>query len=392
MTLITLLEFIIALYCLYFVLYNAFFVVSSFFYKRSDMLYKTTDLHNIAVLVPAYKCDPVIINTVKENLSVSYPKEHWKLFVIADGLQSSTVARLKQLPIEVVEVAFEKSTKVRSLKKCMESKKMIHYDSVVILDADNVMEKDFLHHMDQKLETEQSIQGQRIASNQNNSMAILDGISESLNITTFRQGAEAVGLSVSLCGSGMGFKKEPFLSVLERIDSIGGFDRELEFELLTSGIRSTYLKEAIVYDEKTDEISNFKKQRTRWLSSHFVYLKKYLRRGAIQFLNGNIAYFHSTVLRNLQLPRAINIGLLMFLTVLSLFLSTINIWHLEFWIVLWCINTIATVVVIPRSFFNKQLPLALIKLPRIIFSMFILLFKLKGANESFIHTSHKVRS
>lgn len=384
-------ELLLISYCVYFVGYNALFAVASFFYKKQKLT-TVTHYHDIAVMMPAYKCDEVILSTAKKNLESSYPNEHWKLFVIADGLKSETITGLKKLPIEVVEVQFEKSTKVRSMKKCLEAEAMKAYDTVVILDADNVMEKDFLLHMNQRLQTEDAVQGLREASNDNNTMAVLDGISESLNISTFRQGAEAVGLSVSLCGSGMAFKKEAFRNVIQGMDSIGGFDRELEFELLSAGIRSSYLKEAVVYDEKTDEMDNFKKQRTRWISSHFVYLRKYFNKGVAQFFKGNLTYFHSTVLRNLQLPRAINIGLISMLTLLAVGLSFLEVWHWKWWVTLWSINTLATFVMIPRSLYNRKLLLALLRLPAVIFSMFLLLFKLKGANKNFIHTTHKVRS
>ncbi|MEM9339233.1 MAG: glycosyltransferase family 2 protein [Bacteroidota bacterium] len=387
-----LLEIIIGTYCAYFVAYNLIFALVSFLYKKSKLNELPDAFHNIAVLVPAYKCDAVILSTVRKNLETVYPKEHWKLFVIADGLTSTTRELLKEMPIELVEVNFEKSTKVKSLQRCMDHPTMEEYDTVVILDADNVMEADFLMHMNQKLEKENAIQGLREASNQNNSLAVLDGISESLNITTFRQGPEVLGLSVSLCGSGMAFKKKPFLEVLKKMNSIGGFDRELEFELLSDGVRSSFLKEAIVYDEKTDELSNFKKQRTRWISSHFHYLKKYFKKGMIQFLKGNFTYFHSTILRNLQLPRAINIGLLTLFTLLAVGLSFLGFWNWKVWVILWSVNTLITFLVIPRSFFNRKLINALFRLPKVIFSMFLLLFRLKGANRKFIHTTHKVRT
>lgn len=386
------LEITLGVYCIYFVVYNLFFATASFFYKKSKPPIDQLRFHDIAVIVPAYRCDEVILNTVKKNLDVRYPDEHWKLFVIADQLQPKTIATLKVLPVEVVEVHFEKSTKVKSLKKCMEHSQMKNYDSIVILDADNVMENDFLIQMSQKLDNEKAIQGQRIASNQNNAMAILDGISESLNLTTFRQGPEALGMSASLCGSGMAFEKESFHNVLKKMESIGGFDRELEFELLSKGIRSSYLKEAIVYDEKTDEITNFKKQRTRWLSSQFVYLRKYFKRGFIQFSKGNITYFHSTVLRNIQLPRAINIGLLTIFTLSAIVISFFGLANWEFWIILWMINTFTTFLIFPKEFLDRRLILALFKLFTVILSMFLLLFKLKGANEKFIHTTHKVRT
>ncbi len=388
---LTIVEIVIASYCVYFVSYSAIFILASFFYQKKQLTDEVTDHHHIAVLVPAYKCDQVILNSAKRNLEVNYPLSHWRLFVIADGLQSDTNQKLDSLPLELVKVNLEESTKVRSLKLCMEHQGMVNFDSVVILDADNIMDHQFLKHVNQQLFKEKSIQGCRMAANQNNELAILDGISESLNIKTFRQGPEKLKLSVSLCGSGMAFEKESFAEVLQKMDSIGGFDRELEFELLSNGIRSSYLNEAVVFDEKTDDMSNLKKQRTRWLSSHFVYLKRYFTEGLRNLMQGNFVYFHSTILRNLQLPRAINIGLITVLTILAIGLSLFNLWHWKFWLLLWIINTGVTFLGIPKTFYNRKLFQAILKLPIVIGSLFLLLFKLRGANKKFIHTIHKPR-
>ncbi len=384
------LEIVLGIYCFYFISYSALFTLTSFFYSKNTIQKK--DFYQIAVLVPAYRCDEVILNTVKRNLNVSYPKEYWKLFVIADGLSKDTIRQLQNMPVEVVEVQFEQSTKVRSLKKCMEHPELDRFSHVVILDADNLMKSDFLEQINRKLERQDSVQGKRVASNHNNTLAILDGISESLNIVNLRKGPEVLGLSVSLNGSGMAFKKEPFKDVLQSMDSIGGFDRELEYELLDVGVRSSYLDEAVVYDEKTDEMANFKNQRRRWLSSHFYYLRKYFGRGVNALMRGKFIYFHSTVLRNIQLPRSMNIGLITLLTGLSLVLSLYDIWHWQQWLTLWLANVVITMVAIPRSYYNKDLVKAVIRLPGIILSFFLLLFNLKGANKKFIHTAHKVRN
>jgi hypothetical protein len=43
---------------------------------------------------------------------------------------------------------------------------------------------------------------------------------------------------------------------------------------------------------------------------------------------------------------------------------------------------------VPSSFYNKKTLSAIIHLPKAFFIMFLTLFKLRGANKSFIHTPH----
>ena len=71
----------------------------------------------------------------------------------------------------------------------------------------------------------------------------------------------------------MGFDYKLFKSIMEPIQAIGGFDKELEFELAGKQIEIEYLQEAIVYDEKVQQGSDFSNQRRRWLATQFIYLR-----------------------------------------------------------------------------------------------------------------------
>jgi len=64
--------------------------------------------------------------------------------VIADSLQPETQLSLRRLGAQVLEVGFEKSTKVKSLKAAIDHlSNGSAYESVLILDADNVLHPDF---------------------------------------------------------------------------------------------------------------------------------------------------------------------------------------------------------------------------------------------------------
>ncbi len=71
--------------------------------------------NGFAILIPSYKEDQVILSVAKDALQQNYPSDYYDVVVIADSLQHATVEKLRALPIRVVEVAFDKSTKVKSL-------------------------------------------------------------------------------------------------------------------------------------------------------------------------------------------------------------------------------------------------------------------------------------
>src|SRR6202012_2899000 len=68
-------------------------------------------LGKFVIYIPSYKEDTVIMGTVAATIAVDYPAEFKKIIVIADSLKPETLTALRLLPIQVVEVSFEKSTK-----------------------------------------------------------------------------------------------------------------------------------------------------------------------------------------------------------------------------------------------------------------------------------------
>ena len=343
-----------------------------------------------AVLIPSYKEDAVIVSVAQQALQQSYPPENYDVVVIADSLQPQTVVALKQLPIRVVEVVFDKSTKVKSLNHAM-AEIGDNYDFAVILDADNVMAPDFLTKVNDMLAGGfRAIQAERVSKNQSTSMSVLDGFSERINNYIYRQGHVAIGLSCSLIGSGMVFEYHVAREILASMESIGGFDRELELHLIRRKIRIWYAKGTLVYDEKVESTEVFEKQRTRWLSSQFVYLKKYFNEGMAAFFKADFSMFNSAILKNIQLPRVINLGMLVILSIVTFLLRDYLTFRYYPWVLFLAMNIIAMALAIPLRYYNWQMVRSVFLLPRVAIKMFGLLFRLKGANKSFIHTPHGV--
>lgn len=382
-------ELIFLLYFFYVVLYTFVCSLAGLFYKSKKGIQQQGNYKKFCVLIPAYKEDAVIIDTAKASLNQTYPKEYFDVVVIADSLQQETLVTLNQLPINVIIVSFESSTKVKAITKALNSLPDNNYDYAVILDADNIMGQDFLAKMSDVLATGlRAIQGQRKPKNTNTTLSFLDGVSEAINNHIYRQGTVALGLSASINGSGVVFDYQLFKNKITTMDSIGGFDRELELLLLKEGVKVYYYKEAFVLDEKVSKSKSFQNQRLRWISSQYFYLRKYFAEGFAALFKGDLTFFNSAVLRNIQLPRLINIGLLTTLTLLSIFIAPYLHFSYKLWIALFTINSAAIMMAIPREFWSRRLVISIFSLPLIFIQMFLLLFRLKGANKKFIHTPH----
>jgi len=320
----------------------------------------------------------------------------YEVIVIADSFSAGTLQKLSELPIRVVEVAFENSTKSKALNKTM-SQIPDDYEIAVILDADNLMAGDFLTKINEGFNQGfRVIQGHRVAKNTNTSFAILDAISEEINNHIFRKGHRVLGLSSALIGSGMAFEYLFFKNMMADIKAIGGFDKELELKLLRDRQTIGYLEDALVYDEKTQKADNFQRQRKRWLSAQFIYFSNYLGSGLKHlFLKGNVDFFDK-VLQLAFLPRVLLFGVLFLFSVVSIGANLLSLPFIEsnfgtswlFWTGLFIVTGLTLLLSTPRQFFSYRSLKAISSLPRAFLLIFVSLFKLKGANKKFIHTVH----
>jgi cellulose synthase/poly-beta-1,6-N-acetylglucosamine synthase-like glycosyltransferase len=392
-TIINLLEILVWVYFAFAAIYVLLFAMFGLFPRKYGK-HANPKIRKFAVLIPGYKEDTVIIDVAKDALRQDYPTEKYDVIVIADSFKFETLAKLKELPIKVIEVSFEKSTKSKALNKAM-AVLGDDYDIAIILDADNLMQTDFITKINHAFENGYIVvQGHRIAKNMNTSFAVLDAISEEVNNNIFRKGHRNLGLSSALIGSAMAFDYAFFKHTMANIDAIGGFDKELELKLLRGKNKIEYLHDALVYDEKVQKSEVFANQRKRWLSAQFVYFRRYFFSGVYHLLfKGNIDFFDK-VYQMISPPRVLLAGIV---TIITIFYG---LWDLIFpesgflkftfneWWPVFLSVTLAFIFSIPGKFYSLQTLKAIFTLPKAFFIMLFSLFKLKGANKKFIHTEH----
>lgn len=386
-------EILLYSYFLLSTLYVFIFAVCALFYKPAKIS-SNQPFRKIAVLIPGYKEDKVIVDVARQSCQQNYPSSYYDIIVIADSFQPDTLENLALLPVKVVEVSFEVSTKTKALNTAM-NQLSTEYDIAVILDADNIMEPDFLNKINEAFGTGAKIfQAHRIAKNTNTPIAILDAVSEEMNNTIYRKGHRAAGLSSALIGSGMAFDYTLFKERIAEIQAVGGFDKELELTLLRDGYTIEYLDDAIVADEKVHKTEVFQNQRRRWLSAQFVYAGRFIIPGVKLLVTKGKLDFFNKVVQQLILPRLLLIGVSFLFTLLYFFgslltdLTDITVLNYECWLGSFLLLSISFAIAIPRSYLNRRTFKALLSLPRLFITMFLLLFKLKGANKRFIHTEH----
>ncbi len=240
--------------------YLAFNAVYLLFFSLAGHVGKTPSAvgvpqkwRSVAILIPAYKEDNVILETAQAALEHAYDG-NFQVFVLADKLQPVTLQKLRDQAVGVIEVHFEKSTKGKALKLAMQTLEDKGYEIAVVLDADNVMGTGFLTHVNRAFESGyRVVQGHRTAKNLNTPFALLDACNEEINNHIFRRGHRAVGMSSALIGSGMAFDFAYLKKLLADIGETAGEDKEIDIRILRDKVAIEYLHQAIVLDEKVSD-------------------------------------------------------------------------------------------------------------------------------------------
>jgi cellulose synthase/poly-beta-1,6-N-acetylglucosamine synthase-like glycosyltransferase len=357
---------------------------------KSKVNLSNLHLNKIAVVIPAYKEDQIIIETVKQALLHDYPQDKYHVFVLADQLTNETIDELKQLSITVIEVVHQKSTKAKALFTFFENIDQSLFDIVMVLDADNIMKSGCLQQINNEfVKGSLVVQCHRIAKNKNSSLAILDAISEEIRINIFFSGQRAFGLSSELIGSGMAFSFSLLKTILQnkKIQDSAGEDKEMFLQLIKYGVSVTYLKEAYVLDEKVASLSVFKKQRKRWIESQLQIIKRFFD-PEFKPVRNKFEFWYR-LFQNLLLPRSFYLLLLPLFSVLVYLLEQLNLNVLPgstFWLGMTIIYWLSLIISIPSSYLNARTVIALIHLPAVLMSMVSAAAKAKVGNNTFIPT------
>lgn len=359
-------------------------------YAKSKSSKEITKKRKFLVLIPAYKEDRVIVQTAMNSLQQDYPKNLYDVVVIADQLKNYTIEKLNQIDVFVDKVSFEKSTKVKALNHAIEKYLDKSYGGVVILDADNLMDIQFLNYMNKGLESNMlAIQGQRRAKNIDTSMAFLDGASEDINNHIYCKGAYQLGLSSRLSGSGMAFIPHILKNALRESNAYGGFDKELELTLTSREIQIHYCEKAIILDEKTREKESFTHQRTRWIQAQYKYFLHHLKKGLWNGIrNRKFDYVIKVLI--LSLPPRLLIPLILLASGVFQFLIT---GLSEVTWLLWILMTISIssyLIAIPKCYLSKKHISHWKNIIGALIQTLKALSNLSKAKTSFLHTPHGV--
>ena len=217
-----------------------------------------------ALLVPAHDEEGVIGFAVESLAGLRYPRELFDIYVIADHCSDGTAAAAGARVLDHSGPGL-KAGKGRALRwatgKVFEAGP---YDALCYFDADSLAHPDFLAAMDGELEAGAvAVQGRQLAKNTSKLISRILAAGHLVTNRFFQLPKQAAGLSATLHGKGMCFSAE----VARRFhwdETCLTEDLEMQMRLIRHGVRICWSREAVVYDEEPENLSQYLCRTIRW--------------------------------------------------------------------------------------------------------------------------------
>lgn len=230
------------------------------------------------VIIAAYNESRVISNSVGSMMNQSTEQSNAKIVVAFNGTDN-TDQIAKSLGAEVICTPTPGCGKSQAIAYALENIKPSNHRYVVILDADNLTDLNFLDQM--AIATQDgaiALQGNHqvlLASDNWVSRGLEAGYAASGRL--FNPGRSRLLNSALLCGTGFAIREDVFRDLWKKIRTQTE-DIELNGLLAMeyqSGVK--WVQNANFYDEKPDTIAIAIRQRVRWMVGHFKCMLHYSR-------------------------------------------------------------------------------------------------------------------
>ncbi|MDD2806706.1 MAG: glycosyltransferase [Elusimicrobiales bacterium] len=220
-----------------------------------------------ALLLPAHNEEGVVGLAVESLARLDYPRELYSIFVVADHCTDDTMKVAAGAGAIILDHSGPgmKAGKGRALKWATE--KVFdwgEYDALCYFDADSLAHPGFLAAMNDSLEAgAEAVQGRQLAKNTGNLLAKILAAGHIVSNRFFQLPKQELGLSATLHGKGMCFtaavaRKHPW------DETCLTEDLEMQMRLIRNGVRIAWNRDAVVYDEEPETLSQYLTRTIRW--------------------------------------------------------------------------------------------------------------------------------
>lgn len=246
-----------------------YLVVALFSLTVAKATPKSHEQHRFALLVAAHNEESVIGELVESLKTLDYPAELFDVFVVADNCTDKTAELAKASGAYVWErFNTEKRGKGYAMEFAFEKLFAMEntHEYFCVFDADNLVEKDFLIRMNEKInEGYSAVQGYLDSKNPtDNWLTFSYSLWYWINNRVAQLSRGNLGLGCRLGGTGFAVS-----SKLIREYGWGATclaeDTEFTLKLALNDIKVGWAHDAVVFDEKPRQLGTSIHQRQRWM-------------------------------------------------------------------------------------------------------------------------------
>lgn len=270
--------------CLFFAcyVYQFVYIPIAWLPRKKETLH--APMHRFAVLIAARNEEAVIGKLIDSIKAQSYPGRLVKIFVAADNCTDATAEAARSHGAEVYKrYDMTRRGKGYALDFLLREIKLRghgRFDGYIVLDADNVLDRDFILHMNETFSA-----GHDIVTCYRSSKNYGDNWISAGYALWFLRESRYLNSARARLGSSCGVSGTGFLFSQAVLDAQGGgwpfhlLTEDIEFTIdnVTRGMKVGYCPDAIAYDEQPISFRQSWAQRLRWSRGYLQVFKKYGR-------------------------------------------------------------------------------------------------------------------
>ena len=321
--------------CLFFAcyVYQFVYIPIAWLPRKKETLH--APMHRFAVLIAARNEEAVIGKLIDSIKAQSYPGRLVKIFVAADNCTDATAEAARSHGAEVYErYDMTRRGKGYALDFLLREIKLRghgRFDGYIVLDADNVLDRDFILHMNETFSA-----GHDIVTCYRSSKNYGDNWISAGYALWFLRESRFLNRPRARLGSSCGVSGTGFLFSQAVLDAQGGgwpfhlLTEDIEFTIdnVTRGMKVGYCPDAIAYDEQPISFRQSWAQRLRWSRGYLQVFKKYGRALISGIFSGSFSCYDMAMS---IMPAAVLTGLSI---VVNLGAALVNVLYYHEWGVL----------------------------------------------------------
>jgi cellulose synthase/poly-beta-1,6-N-acetylglucosamine synthase-like glycosyltransferase len=335
-----------------------------------------------AIIITAYEQTGLLPFVVESILKLNY--NNYLIYIVADKCDVSDL-KFEDKKVILLRPEETLSSNIKSHFYAIDRFQRPH-ERITIIDSDNLVHPEYINHLNEWFQQGFSaVQGVREAKNLDTHYACLDAARDIYYRFIDNKLLFEIGSSATLSGSGMAFTTQLYRECLENSEIKGaGFDKVLQYEIVSRNYRIAFADKAIVYDEKTSQSEQLVKQRARWINTWF----KYFNLGLKMTVYGLFKLDWNKLIFGLSLMRPP----LFIMLILSVICLIVNLIISPLMAIIWFISLFIFISMFFVSFLyfkaDKVIYSSLINTPKFIYCQLAALFRAKNANRLSVATKH----